>query len=309
MAIERSDVIFESGGERCMGWLFTPDKAPARAPCVVMAHGTTATMSFGLERYAQRFAAAGCVVLAFDYRHFGGSDGEPRQLVDVHRQLDDWRAAIAYARSLPEVDAGHVALWGTSLSAGHVITLTAEDPTVAATIAQLPFLGIDRHRSGPRSFAVTARLFWAAVADSVGARLGRPARTVPMVGGPGTTAVFTGAEDLEVTRVLAADAPDWHNEITARSLWSLIAYRPRRLAGRVRAPLLVCVAEQDTATSVPFAIQAARSAPHGELRRYPGGHFAAYLPPVFDQMVDDEVAFLRRHLPLQHSLEDAATSD
>lgn len=299
MAIERSDVIFESGGERCVGWLFTPEHVPGRAPCVVMAHGTTATMSFGLEWYARRFADAGCVVLVFDYRHFGRSDGEPRQLVDVHRQLEDWRAAIGYARSLPGVDPGHIALWGTSLSAGHVITLAAEDPTIAAVIAQLPFLGIDRSRSSPRGLGVTARLFRAAVADSIGARLGRAARTVPMVGVPGSVAVFTGTEDLEVTRILAADAPDWHNEITARSLWSLIAYRPRRLAGRLTMPLLVCIAEEDTAASVPFAIDAARAAPRGELRRYPGGHFAAYLPPVLDRMVDDEVAFLRRHLHLQ----------
>lgn len=301
MAIERSDVIFESAGERCAGWLFTPDDLAGRAPCVVMAHGTTATMSFGLERYARRFAAAGFVVLAFDYRHFGASDGEPRQLVDVHRQLADWRAALRHARSLPQVDGAMVALWGTSLSAGHVISLAAEDARIAAVIAQLPFLGIDPRRSAPRSASVTARLFLAAVTDSLGARLGRPARTVPMVGAPGSVAVFTGADDLETVRVLAANAPDWHNRLVARSLWSLVSYRPRRVAARVSVPLLVCIAEDDTATSVPFAIRAAREAPRGELRRYPGGHFGAYLPPVCEQMLDDEVAFLRRHVPSEQA--------
>jgi hypothetical protein len=48
---------------------------------VVMAHGTTGTMNFGVARHAQRLAAAEFAVLVFDYRHFGTSDGQPRQLI------------------------------------------------------------------------------------------------------------------------------------------------------------------------------------------------------------------------------------
>ena len=99
-----------------------------------------------------------------------------------------------------------------------------------------------------------------------------------------------------VTRTLAADAPGWRNEMAARSLFSLIRYRPGKLAGRLVMPLLICVADDDTAASLPLAVRAAEQAPRGELRRYPGGHFAAYLGEVFEQMVSDQVKFLRRHL-------------
>ena len=84
--------------------------------------------------------------------------------------------------------------------------------------------------------------------------------------------------------------------MAARSLFSLIRYRPGKLAGRLVMPLLICIAEDDTAASLPLAVRAAEQAPHGELRRYPGGHFAAYLGEVFEQMVSDQVKFLRRHL-------------
>lgn len=117
-----------------------------------------------------------------------------------------------------------------------------------------------------------------------------------MVGEPGTVAVFTGTEDNTVARGLAAEAPEWRNEMAARSLFSLIRYRPGKLAGRLVMPLLICIAEDDTAASLPLAVRAAEQAPHGELRRYPGGHFAAYLGEVFEQMVSDQVKFLRRHL-------------
>lgn len=261
-----------------------------------MGHGTTGTVDFGLTRYAGRFAETGMAVLAFDYRHFRRSEGQPRQLIRVGRQLTDWRAAVACARSLPEVDADRVALWGTSLSAGHVVTLAAEDPRIAAVVAQLPFMGIELRRSTPRSGRVTRRLFAAAVRDVLGGAVGRRPVVVAMVGPPDAVAVFTDAEDYSVAMALAEEAPTWRNEMSARSLFSLIRYRPGQLAGRLRMPVLVCVAEDDTAASLRLAIRAAEAAPHGQLRRYPGGHFAAYIGDVFERMVTDEVAFLHRHL-------------
>lgn len=93
---------------------------------------------------------------------------------------------------------------------------------------------------------------------------------VPMVGAPGAVAVFTGAGDDAAVRELTASAPSWRNEMAARSLFSLIRYRPGERAGRVGMPLLVCVAEEDTAASEALAVRAARRAPRGELRRRPG---------------------------------------
>lgn len=289
------EVSFSSGARRCAGRLFRPSEA-SRAACLVMAHGTTGTMDFGLAPYARRFADAGLVVLTFDYRHFGASEGRPRQLISVRRQLADWRAAIRFARALPEVDPDRVALWGTSLSGGHVVVVAASDPAIRAVVAQLPFTGIETGRSSPRSGGVTAALFAAAARDVVAAVFGRPPVTVPIVGEPGAVAVFTGAEDYAVARELAAHAPTWRNEMTARSMFGLAAYRPGRLARRLRMPLLVCVAEGDTAASPRLAIRAAEQAPRGESRSYPGGHFSAYLGEVRQRMADDQTAFLHRCL-------------
>ena len=75
----------------------------------------------------------------FDYRCLGSSEGEPRQLYDNKAQLEDWRAAIAYARGHDQVDPESIALWGTSTSGGHVVQLAAEDARIAAVVAQVPF--------------------------------------------------------------------------------------------------------------------------------------------------------------------------
>jgi hypothetical protein len=158
-----------------------------------MAHGPTGTMNFGLARYAQRFAAAGFAVVVFDYRHFGASDGRPRQLIRIGRQVADWRAAVRFARTLPQVDPDWVALWGTSLSGGHVVTVAADDPSIAAVVAQLPFMGVDLHGSSPRTGRVTRKLFTAAILDAIRGVVGRAPLTVPMVAEPGAVAVCSRA--------------------------------------------------------------------------------------------------------------------
>src|ERR1700756_4395883 len=121
--MQREDVWFNSGRNRISAWLYRPasDGSEAKAPLLVMAHGLGAVRTMRLDAYAERFCAAGYACLVFDYRHFGASDGQPRQLLDVERQLADWSAAIAFARSRTDVDNKRIVLWGTSFGGGHVI--------------------------------------------------------------------------------------------------------------------------------------------------------------------------------------------
>src|SRR5512142_1686883 len=98
-----SELAFSVGALRCAATIYRPD-ATGSAPCVVMGSGVTLTRKDGIPDYAERFGRAGFVVLAFDYRHWGGSGGEPRRWVSLRRQLEDWRAAVDYARGLEGVD-------------------------------------------------------------------------------------------------------------------------------------------------------------------------------------------------------------
>jgi uncharacterized protein len=98
--VRRLDVSFESGALRCAATIYRPSAPAGPAASVVMGNGITLTRKDGIPDYAQRFANAGFVVLAFDYRHWGESDGEPRRWVSLGRQLEDWRAAVNDARRL-----------------------------------------------------------------------------------------------------------------------------------------------------------------------------------------------------------------
>jgi hypothetical protein len=131
---EREKVRFRSGDTECVAWHYPG----SNGACVVMAGGFAVTKEPGTDRFAGRFHQAGFTVLAFDYRHLGESGGRPRLVVRVGGQLADWRAAIAFTRSLPGVDPTRLAIWGFSLSGGHVLQVASCDPDLAAAIAQTP---------------------------------------------------------------------------------------------------------------------------------------------------------------------------
>ena len=88
----------------------------------------------------------------------------------------------------------------------------------------------------------------------------------------------------------------WRNRVSARWLLGR-PYRPARLASSLHCPWLVCVGEADRVARPGPAIAAARRAPLGELRTYPGvDHFDVYDGPEHEAVVADQLDFLRRHL-------------
>jgi pimeloyl-ACP methyl ester carboxylesterase len=294
----RADVTFLSGGERCVAW-FYPARGPLPAPLVVMAHGLGATRELGLHAYASRFQAAGFAALVFDYRHHGASGGEPRELVSISRQLDDWRAALAFAKTLPGVDRERIAIWGSSFGGGHVLSIASEGHGVRAAIAQVPFS--DGLASSLRIPLWTVlRVTIAALVDLARSALGLSPKYIGLIGAPGDVALMTAPDCVEGYRRLVP--PDiershlWTNRVTARTGLAILFYAPARRVRRISMPILFCVAEQDSIAPAPPTLKAAAAAPRGELRRYPAGHFDYYVGNGFERIVADEIDFLKRHL-------------
>src|SRR5260370_15211566 len=134
----RRDIEFNAEGVILRGWFYAAEPSPA--PAVVMAHGFSAVKEMYLDRFAEVFHGAGLNVLVFDNRNFGASDGEPRQEIDPWAQVRDYRHAITYASTLPEVDAARIGIWGSSYSRGHVLVVSAFDRRVQAVVSQVPLL-------------------------------------------------------------------------------------------------------------------------------------------------------------------------
>jgi uncharacterized protein len=298
-----SAVEFASGGERIAGVHLRGSGdayagADGRRPCVVLAHGFAGTVDSGLLPYAERFAAAGLDALAFDYRHFGASGGEPRQLVSIPHQLEDYAAAIAFARGLDGVDPGRIVLWGTSYSGGHVVEAAVADGRLAAVIAQTPAMdGLVTLLNLVRYAGVGAlgKLTLAGLRDAIGARRGRAPLMLPVVGPPGTPAIMSTPDAEPGYRAITG--PTWRNEFAARIALTAGLYRPGRKADRLPCPMLVQIADRD-AVAPPKAAQDAAwlATGRGEVRTYPVGHFDIYVGAPFERSVSDQLHFLSRHV-------------
>jgi alpha-beta hydrolase superfamily lysophospholipase len=284
--MSREEVKFQSDGISCAAWLYPAQGARDLAPVVVMAHGLSGTRRDRLGAFAERFSEAGIAALLFDHRGFGDSGGE-EDFFHPARQLVDWRAAIAFARSLPEIDPDRVATFGSSMGGGNALAAAAEDRRVAAAVSQVPFLDIvtQAHRSSPR---VTARMLQAAA-------LGRH---LPVVGRPDEAALINAPGGEEGWRHVVAIGEDsrWRNRVSSRWLLGR-PFRPVRHAARLHCPWLVCVGEADQIARPGPAIAAAKRSPMGELRTYRGvDHFDIYDGPEHEAVIADELDFLCRRL-------------
>lgn len=285
--MERDEILFESHGDRCAAWLYP--SGSANSPAIVMAHGLSGTRRDRLGPFAERFAQTGITALVFDHRGFGDSEGKPDLFVP-RRQLEDWAAAIAYARGLDGVDPARVATFGSSMGGGNALAAAAADPKVAAAVSQVPFLTMAQaHRSPLR---VQARMIVAAIRG----------RYLPAVGQPDDAAFINAPGSEAGWRRVVASGEDSRWRDRASSRWLLTApftFNHARHARRLHCPWLVCVGEADRVAAPGIAIRAARRAPLGELRTYPGvDHFDIYDGPEHEAVVADEIEFLRRHLQL-----------
>jgi fermentation-respiration switch protein FrsA (DUF1100 family) len=297
-SIAKKDVHFKVNGTTVSAWLYIPENLSTPVPCVVMGHGFGGTKDMGLDTYAVRFQKAGYAVLVFDYRHLGESGGEPRQLIWIPYQLEDWAAAIAYARSLKQIDPEKIALWGTSMSGGHVIVAAAKDQKVACVSSQCP--GLDGRASGEvflESFGIgyLLRLMVHGQRDIVRSWLGLSPHKIPIVGKPGTIACF--ATD-DAFNGYSQGVPDsFINEVCARILLRGDTYRPITYAKDITCPVLLLICEKDSIAPVATARETEKLlGKYAEAIYYPIGHFDIYTGEYLEKSLNAQQAFFAKYL-------------
>jgi uncharacterized protein len=295
MALVIEELRFRSSSGQCAATLIRPGGV-TKPPRVLMGHGLGATREMGLQPYAERFAEAGIASLSFTYRHFGDSTGWPRQLLMVGRQLEDGRSPLRFARDAANVDSNRIALWGTSFGAGHALLTASRDPAVRAVVAQCPFTdGLASTAAIPVS--TVARLAFLGFRDMLAAFI-HPSSpvTVPLVGPPGSTALMSAPDAAPGMFALTTNSQPFTNAAAARVALRIPLYRPGRATRRITAPVLFCIAEDDSVAPAAATIRHARRAPKSTILRYPVKHFDFYVGPTFEQVVADQEAFLQSHL-------------
>ena len=295
----RTDVEFQSGGERCAAWLYLPESTHP-APIIVMAHGLGAVRSMRLDAFAERYCAEGYACLVFDYSYFGDSSGEPRQLLSIKHQLEDWANAVKFVQKDKRVDNSKVIIWGSSFSGGHVLKTAANVPGVAGVMSQCPFtngLASTLALHPVSSLKVTAL----ATLDL----LTSPVKKIPVMvnlsGHPGDAALMTAPDAMSGYNAIKPDNQTIIGHVAARFGFAITTYFPGRSMGAITCPTLLIACLKDSVAPVGPTLKYAKKLRQGTVLEFDTGHFDIYVGEWFEKTVQTQIDWLAKEFPLKRA--------
>ncbi len=232
--VTRRAVDIWSEGTRLAGDLYAPRDLAAdeTRPTIIMSHGWGGTKAL-LANVASRLAAEDYLVLAFDYRGWGESDGklvvqgdmpdrdadgivtvrarEIRNVVDPIDQTVDIQRAFDFIEGEPNVDTTRLGYWGSSYSGAHAIWVAAHEPRAGCAVGQVA-------AADSRSLAAVS---WAGQDIAAHARL---------------QAIRRARGDIDPLPQGTDKAPNLNGWA---HLDKVLSYNPVDDAGRITIPLLV----------------------------------------------------------------------
>lgn len=185
----KTTVSFDSAGLELAGNLYVPDDANEPRAAIVVGHPGSGVKEQTAGLYAERLAREGFVTLAFDAAFQGESEGEPRGLEDPAHRVEDFKAAVSFLTTRPEVDADRIGAFGVCASGAYLIAAGAGDHRIKA-VATVSAVDMSRQfrvgADGHQDPAVFQGMLDAAAA----------ARTAEAHGeGVGTFPLFPGSEE------------------------------------------------------------------------------------------------------------------
>lgn len=298
---DRRDVSVTSQGLKLAAWYYTPKglKADEKRPAIVMAHGFSAPKEALLQNFAGPFAEAGFVVLVFDFRYLGASEGEPRGQIFPDEQQQDYKNAISWIATQKEVDAGRIGVWGTSYSGAHVLNLAAFDRRIKAVVAQVPLVdGLATAQRLNRPDVLPGVIGFLAQDRAQRYTTGK-INYMPVVAPTGQPSILPTPESFDFfTKVVATSAPRWENRATIESIERFIEYTPAANIHRISpTPLLIITAEADLLVPTDLTIEAyERARSPKKLVIFKGGHFDAYEEPGLKTTQGEATAWFKQWL-------------
>ncbi|MDH5633287.1 MAG: alpha/beta fold hydrolase [Gammaproteobacteria bacterium] len=289
--MQRKPVEFTSADETIVGELYLPDGEVTNAPAIVLCHGFAGVKELLLPAFAEYFASAGFVALAFDYRGFGGSGGEPGRLVPA-LQVEDIRNAVSFVSGLDEVDAGRIGLWGTSFGGANAIVTAAEDDRVKALSVQLTFADGERVITSAMSEEEKAKFL--AMIEKMEQKKQATGKEmmVPIV------KVLSDEQSRAFYDEYAGQFDALNIKIPFLTVAETLKLKPINALPDVKVPILVVAATDDSVNPVSesHALFEAANEPKELLELAGATHYEVYKGKPFEQVAARQVEWFRTYL-------------
>ncbi len=135
-------VTFKSEGVTLTGNLYYPANfsEDKQYPAIVVSGSWTTVKEQMAGLYAAKLAEEGFITLAFDFRNFGESEGEPRFYESPKLKVADIQNAVSYLTSLPTVESSRVGAFGVCAGAGYTLVSAAQDERIKAVVTTASWL-------------------------------------------------------------------------------------------------------------------------------------------------------------------------
>ena len=291
-------VSFYSEGVRLEGDLYRPKGADAdelRAG-IVLCHGYTGVKSLYLPDNARVLTEAGYVVLTFDYKGWGASEG-PRTRLAPFSRVADVQAALTYLGTRPGVDPTHLGLYGTSYGGATAVWAAALDERVRCVVS---VVGIGDGRRWMRS--VRRPDEWHDLLEHA-----REDREQAVISGESMPAerdevLMQDRASAALSAAQRANNPDAVSTVPASFIDETLSFHADWVVGKIAPrPLLIITTEDDRL--VPPEESQSLYNHAGEpkklivLKGY--GHYDVYAEPAFGEVMAATLSWYRAHLPAQ----------
>jgi dipeptidyl aminopeptidase/acylaminoacyl peptidase len=293
-------VSFYSEGVRLSGDLFLPEGIAAgeRRAGIVLCHGYTGVRNLYLPDTAQALTEAGYVVLTFDYKGWGDSDG-PKSRLSPYGRVIDSQAALTFLGAQPMVAEDRLGLYGTSYGGATVVWVAAVDPRVKAVVS---VVGVGHGRRWMRSVRRPdefADLLARSEADRV-----RRVMTGQSEFADRNTVLLPDRQSAELAAAARRGNPGAVGEIPLEFIDDTLGFHPEWIVDRI-APRPVLFITSDDDRLVPPEESEALYARAGEPKKLVvlkgWGHYEVYTGEAFRQVIEPTRVWYQTYLPARAS--------
>ena len=292
----KTPISFYSEGFKLSGDLYVPDgiKAGERRAGIVLCHGYTGVKDLYLPDNARVLNEAGYVVLAFDYKGWGASEGPRSRLAPMSR-VADVQAAMTFLGLQATVDEDRIGIYGTSYGGATVIWTAAIDQRVKCVVS---CVGVGHGARWMRS--VRRPDEW----HDLLARSKRDREQRVMSGkselADRSEILLPDRQSAELAAAARKNNPNAINTLPLEYIDETLQFHPEWVVDKISPrPLLLITTDDDRL--VPPEESAALYDRAGEpkhllvLRGY--GHYEVYTEPAFSEVMTPTIAWFQRYLP------------
>ena len=289
-------VTFYSEGVKLAGDLFLPvDIAPGeRRAGIVLCHGYTGIRTIYLPDIAAVLAAASYVVLTFDYKGWGDSEG-PKSRLAPYGRVADVQAALSFLGAQPEVDAERLGLYGTSYGGATVVWTAAVDRRVACVVA---VVGIGDGTRWMRSVRRPDE-YHDVLARAATDRVKRALTGVSELADRNDI-LLPDRQSQELGAAARRNNPAAVTRLPLEFVDDTLGFNPEWVVDRIAPRPLLLITTDDDRLVPPQESEAlyARAGEPKKLVVLKGfGHYEIYAEPAFGQVMLEATDWYARHLP------------